>query len=82
VTAVVITDGYRGDFATWRVALERRVAIGTLQAVAEIAGAPAKAFEVLQRRAGFERRPSGEAPQERVCELMGWTLRLVDARPP
>jgi hypothetical protein len=30
-TAVVITDGYRGDFATWRLALERRVATGTLE---------------------------------------------------
>jgi len=26
VAAVVITDGYRGDYSTWRVALDRRVA--------------------------------------------------------
>ncbi len=79
VTAVVITDGYRGDFATWRVALERRVAIGTLEDLDAIARAPAEAFETLRQRVGFGGEPPGGAPHERTCDLMGWSLRLVDA---
>jgi hypothetical protein len=81
VTAVVITDGYRGDFATWRVALERGVATGTLEDLDAVASALAEAFEILRRRAGFERAPRGESPQERTADLVGWSLRLLDARP-
>jgi hypothetical protein len=81
VTAVVITDGYRGDYATWRLALERRVATGTLEDLDAIASDPPQAFEILQRRAGFGRQPRDESPHERTCDLMGWSLRLVDARP-
>ena len=40
VTAVAITDGYRGDYATWRIALDRQVAIGTLEDVVAIAREP------------------------------------------
>ena len=81
VTAVVITDGYRGDYATWQVALERRVPIGTLDDVEAIARDPAQAFALLQRRVGFGAESHGEAPQERTCDLMGWSVRIVDARP-
>jgi hypothetical protein len=81
VTAVVITDGYRGDYATWRVALERRVATGTLEDLDAIGGDPAKAFEILKQRVGFARQPRSESPHERTCDLMGWSLRLVDAGP-
>jgi hypothetical protein len=79
VTAVVITDGYRGDYATWRVALDRRVATGTLEDLDEIARDPTHAFEILQERAGFRRAPQGEVCQDRTCDLVGWSLRLVDS---
>jgi ketosteroid isomerase-like protein len=81
VTAVVITDGYRGDYATWRVALDRRVATGTLEDLDVIARDPARAFEILQQRAGFGREPRGEPPHERTGDLLGWSLRIVDAQP-
>jgi hypothetical protein len=81
VTGIVITDGYRGDYATWRVGLERRVATGTLEDLEAIANDPAQTFEVLGRRAGFGGVPQGESDHERTCEIMGWSLRLVDARP-
>lgn len=81
VTAVVVTDGYRGDYATWRVALERRVPIGTLEDIEAIGRDPAQAFDLLQGRVGFDVEPHGKPPQERTCKLMGWSVRMVDARP-
>jgi hypothetical protein len=80
VTAVFITDGYRGDFATWAVAIERRVATGTLEDLQRVGSAPSQAFEILRRGAGFGRR-SRSGSRERSCDIMGWSLRLVDARP-
>ena len=80
VTGVVITDGYRGDFASWRVGLERRVAIGTLEDLDAIASDPGQAFEILSQRAGLGRESRSES-RERSCDIMGWSLQLVDARP-
>ena len=80
VTGVVITDGYRGDFASWRVGLERRVATGTLEDLDAIASEPGQTFEILSRRAGLGSPPRSESQRERACNIMGWSLRLVDAR--
>lgn len=81
MTAVVMTDGYRGDYATWRSALDEQVGIGTLEDVDDIARRPAQTFGLLQQRVGFDGHPHGDAPQERACNLMGWSFRIVDARP-
>jgi hypothetical protein len=81
VTGVVITDGYRGDFASWRVGLERRVATGTLEDLDAIASDPGQTFEILSRLAGLGRPSRSESQRERTCDIMGWSLRLVDARP-
>jgi hypothetical protein len=80
VTAAVITDGYRGDYSTWRAALDRHVPIGTLEDLDAIARDPGQAFALLQQRVGFRREPEGEPPQERACELVGWSFRIVDTR--
>ncbi len=48
VTAVVVTDGYRGDYATWRAALEREVGISTLEDV-EAAAWPRQAAEPVNK---------------------------------
>jgi hypothetical protein len=82
VTAVVITDGYRGDFATWRTAMDKRVPIGTLEDVEAVGRDPEQVFDVLQQRVGFDAEPQGESPQERVGDIVGWSFRLVDARRP
>ena len=79
VTAVVITDGYRGDYTTWRAALDRQVGIGTLEDVEAIGRRPANALELLRQRVGFGGKHSGGSPRERAGDLVGWTLRLVDA---
>lgn len=81
MTGVVITDGYRGDFASWRVGLERRVATGTLEDLDAIASDPGQTFEILSRLAGLGRPSRSESQRERTCDIMGWSLRLVDARP-
>jgi hypothetical protein len=81
VTAMVITDGYRGDFATWYVAIERQVPIGTLEDLEDLASNPEQAFDLLQRRVGFDVTPHSQPPRERTCDLMGWSLRMVDAQP-
>jgi hypothetical protein len=80
VTAVVITDGYRGDFASWRVGLERRVAIGTLEDLDVIGRDPAQTFEILSERAGLGGLSRNESDLERTCDIMGWSLRLVDGK--
>jgi hypothetical protein len=79
VTGVVITDGYRGDFASWRVGLERRVATGTLEDLEAVASDPGQTFDILSRRAGLGRPSCSESQRERTCDIMGWSLRLVDA---
>jgi hypothetical protein len=77
----VITDGYRGDYTTWRHALEHQIPIGTLDDIPDIARNPHQIFELLKSRVGFDDiRPEG-APFERSCDLMGWTVRIVDSRP-
>ena len=77
----VITDGYRGDYSTWSRAVEHQISIGTLEDIPDIAHNPQQIFELLKARAGFAAvRPEG-APFERSCDLMGWTILIVDSRP-
>jgi hypothetical protein len=72
----VITDGYRGDYTTWRHAFEHQIPIGTLDDIPDIARNPHQIFELLKNRVGFDDiRPEG-APFERSCDLMGWTIRF------
>ena len=78
----VITDGYRGDYSTWRHALEHQIPIGTLDDIPDIAHNPHQTFELLKTRVGFTDAPPEGAPFERTCELMGWKFRIVDSRAP
>jgi hypothetical protein len=74
----VITDGYEGDYATWRESLATGVAVATLTDLDWIAKNPQGAFKVLSERAGIA---EGSAPQnlpERAMTLCGWTLRILD----
>jgi len=77
----VITDGYRGDYTTWRQALEHKIPIGTLDDIPDIARNPLQMFELLKTRVGFTDVPPEGASFERSCELMGWTIRIVDLPP-
>jgi hypothetical protein len=82
-TSVVITDGYRGDYSTWRAALDRDVGVGTLDDVADVARTPADAMTLLRERAGFAEAPRDDDDEhERRFELFGWTFRILDAPPP
>ncbi len=78
----VITDGYRGDYSTWSQAVEHQISIGTLEDIPDIARNPHQIFELLKARVGFAAVPPEGAPFERSCELMGWTICIVDSRPP
>jgi hypothetical protein len=78
----VLTDGYRGDYQTWKVALERGVMTGTLEDLDAIATNPGGAPEVLRQRAGFGRAPEVTSIPDRELDLFGWKLRLVDAPHP
>jgi len=57
----VISNGYRGDYATWDMALRRNVMIGTIEDVGEIAASPLEMTDILKSRAGFKQKPS-DAP--------------------
>jgi hypothetical protein len=79
---VVITDGYRGDCSTWREAIDRRIAIGTLEDIEDLAREPYRIFELLKERVGFDADPPTGAPHERSFDLMGWAVRIVDSPVP
>ena len=78
----VVTDGYEGDFLTWVESMSTHVPIATLQDLSVIAADPAAAFQLLARRAGIEGKPTYQPLPERVVDLCGWTLRLVDSAKP
>lgn len=78
---VVITDGYRGDYVTWRSAIDHHIPIGTLEDIPDLAQDPRQVFDLLRARVGFESEPPQGAPFERSCSLVDWTLRLVDSTP-
>ena len=78
--ALVITDGYRGDYVCWKEARMRGVTIGTLDDLAGLARDPDLAIQAMQKKAGV---PTGKHKKyrlpDREAELFGWTLRLIDA---
>ena len=78
----VLTDGYRGDYQTWKEALNRHIITGTLEDIEVVASEPSRAPEVLKERAGFGRAIEATAIPDREQDLFGWKLRLVDAPPP
>jgi hypothetical protein len=77
VTAVVITDGYRGDYSTWRAALDRHVPIGALEDLDAIARDPGQAFALLQERVGFTGRP--RANRRRSARASSWDGRSASS---
>jgi hypothetical protein len=78
---VVITDGYRGDYVTWRSAIDHGIPIGTLEDIPDLARDPRQVFDLPRVRVGFESEPPQGAPFEKSCKLVDWTLRLVDSKP-
>jgi hypothetical protein len=78
----VLTDGYRGDYQTWKEALNHDVMTGTLEDIEVVASEPGRAPEVLKERTGFGRAIEATAIPDREQNLFGWKLRLVDAPPP
>jgi hypothetical protein len=78
----VLTDGYRGDYQTWKEALNHDVMTGTLEDIEVVASEPSRAPEVMKERAGFRRDVEHITVPDREQDLFGWKLRLVDAPPP
>ena len=77
---LVITDGYRGDYACWEDALKRDVTIGTLGEVEDLARDPDRAISIMKRKAGVPTgKPDGRRLPDRIGDIFGWTLRMVDA---
>jgi hypothetical protein len=81
-TGIVITDGYDGDYATWKESLATGVAVATLEDVDLVAQNPRGAFKTLAERAGIQGEAPAEELPERSFELCGWTFRLVDQSKP
>lgn len=75
---IVITDGYEGDYATWRESLATGVAVATLADLDWIAKNPQGAFKVLAERAGIVEDSATQSLPERSMPLCGWTLRILD----
>ena len=78
--AFVVTDGYRGDYACWAEALKYGVVIGTLWDLDDLARDPEEVVCLLKARAGV---PTNEHAMPRLPDregdILGWTLRLIDA---
>jgi hypothetical protein len=81
-TGIVITDGYEGDYATWKESLATGVAVATLEDLDWIAKDPRGAFKILAERAGIQGVPLREGLPERSAALCGWTVRLLDEPKP
>jgi hypothetical protein len=78
----VITDGYEGDYATWKESLNTGIAVGTLEDLSLITKNPTGAFRVLAERAGINGSTASEALPERNVSLCGWTMRMLDEPKP
>lgn len=63
----VVTDGYEGDYTTWKESLVTGVAVATLADFDCIAKNPQRAFKVLAERAGIT---EGSAPQNLPVRTM------------
>jgi hypothetical protein len=79
---IVITDGYEGDYATWKESLATGVAAATLADLDWIAKDPQGAFKVLAERAGIVEGSEPENLSERSVDLCGWILRFLDVPKP
>ncbi len=79
---IVITDGYEGDYATWKESLATGVAVATLADLDWIAKDPQGAFKVLAERAGIVEGSEPENLSERSVDLCGWILRFLDVPKP
>lgn len=75
---IVITDGYEGDYATWKESLATGVAVATLADLDWIAKNPQGALKVLAERAGIVEGAAAQNLPERTMTLCGWTLRILD----
>ena len=81
-TGIVITDGYEGDYATWKESLATGVPVATLEDLDWIAKNPREAFKTLAERAGIQGNAPPNGLPERTLALCGWTMRLVDESKP
>ena len=68
---VVITDGYRGDYVTWRSAIDHGIPIGTLEDIPDLARDPRQVFDLLRARVGFESEPPQGTPFEKILQVSG-----------
>jgi hypothetical protein len=74
----VITNGYRGDYATWEIALRRNVMTGTVEDIGQIAADPMRAIDNLKARAGFKQKPSHlSAHQPSRFRWGHWNIELT-----
>ena len=81
-TGFVITDGYEGDYATWKESLATGVPVATVEDLAWIVKNPQGAFKALAERAGIGKSSQSSGLPERTTSLCGWTLRLRDEAKP
>jgi hypothetical protein len=81
-TGIVITDGYEGDYATWKESLTTGIPVASLNDLDWIAKNPRGAFKILTERAGIEEDSTPEPLPERSASLCGWTLRILDESKP
>lgn len=77
--AVVVTDGYRGEYRTWADALRRRVPLLTTDELDRLATDPTAYLNDL--RVWSETRPIGDNPfPERESVLLDWRLVVRDCQ--
>jgi hypothetical protein len=79
---LVLTDGYEGDYATWKESLATDVGVATLDDLRWIVKDSRSAFNRLAERAGIHGYSKPEGLPERSTELCGWTLRILDDTKP
>jgi len=79
---IVLTDGYRGDYAVWAEAMKLGVPIATMEDIHEIGARPSEAFSTLKAKVGALDSTNNTKSEDRETSLFGWTLRIVDGPKP
>jgi hypothetical protein len=75
---LVLTDGYRGDYATWEASLRTGIPLVAWEKLEDLAADPHGCVRRVKEELGLTGERETETIEPREADLLGWTLRLLD----
>jgi hypothetical protein len=75
---LVLTDGYRGDYATWEASLRTGIPLVAWEKLEDLAADPHACVRQVKEELGLTGERQTEPIEPREAALLGWTLRLYD----